>query len=109
MREGRGEREGKKKNQTGGRGWRRGEPRGQLLEGLVGDFQPLTSVAASSPTPSRHKGPRRPPRARRLKGDGAQLDLVEKLFTSGTLHPTMEPRERETERKRDGGTEEIVY
>lgn len=102
-------REKEKKNQTGGRGWRRGESRGQLLEGLVGDFQPLTSVAASSPTPSRHKGPRRPPRARCLKGDGAQLDLVEKLFTSGTLHPTMEPRERETERKRDGGTEEIVY
>lgn len=89
----------------GGQGERRGEPQGQLLEGLVGDFQPLTSVAASSPTPSRHKGPRRPPRAPYKKGDGAQLDLMEKLFTSGTLHPTMELRERETERKgrRDGG------
>lgn len=72
-------------------------PRRQLLERLVRDFQPLTSVAASSPTWS-GQGPRQP-RGPDMKRDGAQLDLVEKLFTSGTLHATIE--RSATERKRN--------
>ena len=100
---------GKKRGET----WlkertRKRGPWRQLLERLVRDFQPLTSVVASSPTWSRQG----PEQARGPIWKGTQLDLVEKLFTSGTLKSTIErsarEREREIERK-DRGKKEIVY
>lgn len=71
----------------GEHGKKRGERLGQLLEGLVRDFQPLTSVAASSATPNRHKDPRRPLRARSKKGDGRSLILWRNCLQVGPSIP----------------------